>query len=200
VLRPPERIEPPPAGGAAAARLRLGETLAHGKAYGKRAGLEVSEHPMGTFTSAAVSAKGNAFVAGVREPSAVVAKVGPTGKRLWERVLPNKRFETQAGGVLAPTPDDGCVAYFLSYVTPAYGASARLVRLDAAGKVLWDLNFAPEGRPNAPYANDGLELQPDGSVLLKGIVVVSKGVEVPWTAVVSAEGKLVSSQPPVAAP
>jgi hypothetical protein len=200
VLRPPERITPPAPGSDAAARLKLGETLAHAKAHGKRAGLELSEHPMGTFTFAAVSAKGNGFVAGVREPSAVVAKVGPSGKKLWERVLPDKRFQTQAGGVLTPTPDDGCVAYFLSYVTPAYGASARLVRLDAAGKILWDLNFTPEGKPNAPYANDGLELRPDGSVLLKGIVVVSKGVEKPWTAVVSAGGKLVSSDPPVAAP
>jgi len=155
---------------------------------------------MGKFNPAAVSEKGNGFVAGVREPSAVIAKVGPTGKRLWERVLPNKRFETQAGGVLTPTPDDGCVAYFLSYVTPAYGASARLVRLDAAGKILWDLNFTPEGNPNAPYANDGLTLRPDGSVELKGVVVQSKGVEKPWTAVVSAGGKLLSSEPPVAAP
>jgi hypothetical protein len=155
---------------------------------------------MGAFTSAAVSARGNAFIAGVREPSAVVAKVGPGGKRLWERVLPDKRFEVQAGGVLAPTADDGCVAYFLSYVTPAHGASARLVRLDAAGKVLWDLNFAPEGTPSAPYANDGLELRPDGSVLLTGIVVVSKGVEKPWTAVVGPDGKLLSSEPPVAPP
>jgi hypothetical protein len=200
VMQPPARITPPAAGSDAAARLKRGETLAHAKAYGKAAGLEVSEHPMGTFSHAAVSAKGNGFVAGVREPSAVVAKVGPTGKRLWERVLPNKRFQTQAGGVLAPTADDGCVAYFLSYVTPAYGASARLVRLDPAGKVLWDLNFVPEGNPNAPYANDGLEVRPDGSVLLKGIVVVSKGVEKPWTAVVSAAGKLVSSEPPVASP
>lgn len=200
VYRPPETIAPPAAGSTAAARLRLGETLAAAKAYGKQTGLEVSEHPMGTFTYAAVSAKGNGFVAGVREPSAVVAKVGPAGKRLWERVLPDKRFATQAGGVLAPTPDDGCVAYFLSYVTPAYGASARLVRLDAAGKVLWDLNFAPEGTPNAPYANDGLELRPDGSVSLKGSVVLSKGIEKPWTAVVSAAGRLVSSDPPVALP
>jgi hypothetical protein len=200
VLRPPEQIAPPATGSEAAARLARGETLAHGQAYGKRSGIELSEHPMGQFRSAALSEKGNAFIAGVREPSAVIAKVGPSGKRLWERVLPDKRFKEQAGGVLAPTADDGCVAYFLSYRNPAADPSARLVRLDRNGKVLWDLNFAGDGAPNSPYANDGLELQPDGSVVLKGIVRVSRGVEQPWTAVVSAEGRLVSSQPPVAPP
>lgn len=200
VLRPPERIAPPAPGSDAAARLRLGETLALGKDHARRVGIERSEHPMGAFTSAAVSAGGSALVAGVRRAAAVVAKVGPDGQRRWERVLPAKRFEEQAGGVLAPTADDGCVAYFLSYLTPGHGVSARLVRLDAAGEVLWDLNFAPEGTPNAPYANDGLELRPDGSVLLRGIVVVSKGVERPWTAVVGPDGKLRSSEPPVAPP
>ncbi len=201
VLRPPERITPPSTGSEAAARLARGETLANGQAYAKGSGIELSEHPMGQFRSAALSEKGEAFVAGVRgENSAVIAKVGPSGKRLWERVLPNKRFKEQAGGVLAPTTDDGCVAYFLSYTNPAANPSARLVRLDAKGKILWDLNFAGDGAPNSPYANDGLELRPDGSVLLKGIVRVSRGVEQPWTAVVSAGGKLVSSQPPVAPP
>jgi hypothetical protein len=200
VLRPPERIAPPSPGSEAEARLRLGETLAHGKEYGRRSGIELSEHPMGQFRSAAVSGKGNAFVAGVRGASAVVAKVSASGKRLWERTLPNKRFKEQAGGVLSPTADDGCVAYFLSYLHPAHDPSARLVRLDRDGKVLWDLNFPGEGAANAPYANDGLELRSDGSVLLKGIVRVSRGVERPWTGVVSAGGKLVSSQPPVAPP
>ena len=200
VLQPPARVAAPAAGSEAAARLARGETLAAAMAYGKGSGLELSEHPMGQSRAAAVSEKGNGFVAGVRRASAVVAKVGPSGKRLWDRTLPNKRFQEQAGGTLIPTPDDGCVAYFLSYVTPAFGASARLVRLDATGKVLWDLNFTPEGNPNAPYANDGLELRPDGSVLLKGIVRVSREVEKPWTAVVSGAGKLVSSDPPVAAP
>jgi hypothetical protein len=200
VLRPPERISPPATGSDAAARLARGETLARGQAYGKGAGIELSEHPMGQFRSAALSEKGNAFIAGVREPSAVIAKVGPSGKRLWERTLPDKKFKEQAGGVLAPTTDDGCVAYFLSYANPAADPSARLVRLDARGKILWDLNFTGGGAPSSPYANDGLELRPDGSVLLKGIVRVSRGVEQPWTAVVSAAGKLVSSEPPVAAP
>lgn len=200
VLRPPERIEPPAAGGEAAARLARGETLAHGQEYGKRTGIELSEHPMGQFRSAALSGQGNALVAGVRGTSAVIAKVGPSGKRLWERTLPDKRFKEQAGGVLAPTADDGCVAYFLSYLHPAHDPSARLVRLDRDGKILWDLNFPGGGAANAPYANDGLELRPDGSVLLKGIVRVARGVERPWTGVVSAGGKLVSSQPPVAPP
>ena len=102
--------------------------------------------------------------------------------------------------VLAPTADDGCVAYFLAYVNPGADPNARLVRLDGDGKVLWDLVFTGGGAPNSPYANDGLELLPDGSVRLKGVVVVSKGVEEPWTGVVSPAGKLVSSEPPVAAP
>jgi len=200
VIRPPASVAPPAAGSEAASRLVRGETLAHGQAYGKRTGIELSHHPMGAFRSAALSGRGNALIAGVRDASAVVAKVAPSGKRLWERTLPDMHFKEQAGGVLAPTADDGCVAYFLSYLNPAANPSARLVRLDGSGKILWDLSFAGSGAANAPYANDGLELRPDGAVVLKGIVRVSKGVEQPWTGVVSAAGELISSEPPVAPP
>jgi hypothetical protein len=200
VYRPPERIEPPASGSAQAARLKAGETIAAGKAYGKQSGIELSDFPMGAFTSAALTPKGNALVAGARNATAVVAKVGPNGRRLWERVLPNGRFQELAGGVLGATADEGCVAYWLAYAHPGADPNARLARLDANGKVLWDLVFAGGGAPDAPYANDGLELLPDGSVRLRGVVEVSKGVQKPWTAVVSAAGKLVSSEPPVAPP
>lgn len=155
---------------------------------------------MGQFRSAALTPKASAVVAGVRGVSAVVAKVGPSGKVQWERTLPDKHFKEQAGGVLAPTADDGCVVYYLSYVHPGADPNARLVRLDGGGKVLWDLVFTGGGAPDSPYANDGLELLPDGSVRLRGVVVVSRGVEKPWTAVVSPSGRLVSSEPLVAAP
>ena len=86
--------------------------------------------------------------------------------------VPDKRFKEQAGGVLAPTYDDGCVAYFLSYVNPAANPHARL---DAGGRILWDLSFTGGGAPNSPYANDGLALRPDGSVELKARLLEARG-------------------------
>ncbi len=59
--------------------------------------------------------------------------------------------------MLAPTAEDGCVAYFLSSLNPAGEPNARLVRLDGDGKILWDLVFTGGGAPNSPYVNDGLE-------------------------------------------
>ncbi len=137
----------PAAGSDAAARLTLGETLARGKEYGRRFGVELSDRPLGEFRSAAVSAMGNAFIAGVRDERAIVAKLDASGKRLCERTLPDRQFKEHAGGVLAPTANDGCVAYFLSYVHPGH-----------------------------------------------------IGVERPWSAVMSAEGKLTANLPSGASP
>ncbi len=124
----------------------------------------------------------------------VVIKLSPSGKLLWKAVLTKKGFLDYEGGSLAPTPDGGCVAFILSYVHPARGASTRLVRLKSSGDKAWDYHFRGQGRLNTPFA-DSLQLLASGATSIQGHIYLTKGSLTRWSAEVDSTGKVTSEQP-----
>jgi hypothetical protein len=124
----------------------------------------------------------------------VVVRLDPKGKARWERVLVKPGFFDYEGGGVAATPDGGCVTNILSYVHPGRYPVTRLVKLDAAGKTLWDHQFRGDGGPETPLG-DRFELLPDGSVAITGrYYYANKEKPHAWKAVVNPNGKVVSGE------
>jgi hypothetical protein len=121
----------------------------------------------------------------------VVVRLDPAGKKRWEVSLAKPGFEEQTGARVAATADGGCVAQLYSYVRAGRYPNTRLVKLDAEGKTLWELQFRGGGELDTPLA-DRVELLPDGSISLAGRIYPAKNVEKKWTAVVSGAGKVLS--------
>jgi hypothetical protein len=121
----------------------------------------------------------------------VVMRLDPAGKKRWEVSLAKPGFEEHTGARVAATADGGCVAQVYSYARASGSPNTRLVKLDAKGKTLWELQFRGGGGLDTPLA-DRVELLPDGSISLAGRIYPAKDVEKKWTAVVSGAGKLLS--------
>jgi hypothetical protein len=202
VHRLPENIKPNEPGSSVAKRLELAETIANGKLYANRNGIELnpSQYDMGKATSVTISSDKNVIVTGSRwigeeTSEQVITKLTRSGEKIWEAKLPTVKLAISSSGMHIPTPDGGCVVYFMYYHTPNSYGIGRIAKIDGNGKVVYDTQFSYLPNANATYMTKGMELLSDGSVKVIGeIYLTPDGASIPWTGTVSTEGKLVKSE------
>jgi hypothetical protein len=127
---------------------------------------------------------------GVSKP--VVAKLDADGKKKWERPYPHVGF-LDYEGASAIEVSDGFIVYILSYVHPARGSVARLLRLSPKGDKVWDTRLRGNGREGTPFPQNvrlvGSELLLDGHIY-KDASDTAYG----WRGSVSLEGKVLSDE------
>lgn len=202
IHRLPQDIKPNEPGSSVAKRLELAETIASGKLYADRNGIELNpaHYDMGKATSVTISTDNNVMVTGSRWIDAgtseqVITKLTRSGDKIWEARLPTVKEAISSPGMHIPTPDGGCVVYFMYYHHPKSYGIGRLARIAGNGKVVYDTQFIYSPNPNATYMTKGMELLKDGSVKILGeIYPTSAGASLPWIGTVSPEGKLVKSE------
>jgi hypothetical protein len=201
IHRLPEDIKPNEPGSPLAKRLELAETIANGKLYAGRNGIELNppQYDMGEATSVTISSDRNVIVTGSRyiddgTSEEVITKLTRSGEKIWEAKLPTVKEAISSSGMHIPTPDGGCVVYFMYYHTPKSYGIGRLARVDGSGKVIYDTKFSYLPNPNATYMTRGMELLNDGSVKVYGEIYPKPDVGLPWTGTVSPAGKLVKSE------
>ena len=198
----PKNVKPNEPGSSMANRLELAETIANGKLYAGRNGIELNppQYDQGKATSVTITSDKNVIVTGSRwiddETSEdVITKLTRSGEKIWEAKLPTVKKAISSPGMHIPAPDGGCVVYFMYYHTPKSFGIGRLASVDGNGKVIYDTQFSYSPNPNATYMTKGMELLKDGSVKIYGeIYPTPDGASLPWTGTVSPEGKLVKSE------
>jgi len=202
IHRLPENIKPNEPGSPLAKRLELAETIANGKLYAARYGIELNppQYDNGKATSVTIASDKNVIVTGSRwiddkTSEEVITKLTSSGEKIWEAKLPTVKEAISSSGMHIPTPDGGCVVYFMYYHVPKSYGIGRLARTNGNGKVVYDTKFSYLPNVNATYMTKGMELLKDGSVKIYGeIYPTPDGASVPWTGIVSPEGKLVKSE------
>lgn len=202
IHRLPENIKPNEPGSSVAKKLELAETIANGKLYADRNEIELNppQYDMGKATSVTISADNKVIVTGSRSigdetSEEVITKLTRGGEKIWEAKLPTVKEAISSAGMHIPTPDGGCVVYFMYYHHQKSYGIGRLARIDGNGKVIYDTKFSYQPNPNATYMTKGMELLKDGSVKIYGeIFPTGKDPGLPWTGTVSPEGKLVKSE------
>ncbi|XXF78969.1 hypothetical protein P2318_04215 [Myxococcaceae bacterium GXIMD 01537] len=191
------------------------DPVAHVSTHVERLGLSLYSYQLqyvgnteGYFAPIVASERGDSFVigthSGLREDAPFQAGksypyalwVDGKGKVVWQRSLRSgKTFLEYEGGSAVATPDEAFIAFFLCYVNPGSGPSARLVKLDRKGKVLWEWTSLSGAQARIP---DRLQLLPSGRVLMTGHVGASG---TPWVGELDARsGKLLRDDvgsPPV---
>jgi len=202
IHRLPENIKPNEPGSSTAKRLELAETVANGKLYADRNGIELNppQYDMGKATSVTIAADKNVIVTGSRwigdeTSEEVITKLTRSGAKIWEAKLPTVKEAISSPGMHIPTPDGGCAVYFMYYHHPKSYGIGRLALINGTGKVIYDTQFNYQPNPNATYMTKGMELQRDGSLKIYGeIYPTGDGAGRPWTGTVSPQGKLVKSE------
>jgi hypothetical protein len=202
IHRLPENIKPNEPGSSVAKRLELAETIANGKLYAGRNGIELNppQHDMGKATSVTIASDNNVIVTGSRwigdeTSEEVIIKLTRSGERIWEAKLPTTKEAISSEGMHISTPDGGCVVYFMYYHHPKSYGIGRLARIDGSGKTIYDTQFSYLPNPNATYMTKGMELLEDRSLKIYGeIYPTPDGAGLPWIGTVSPEGKLVKSE------
>lgn len=205
----PDDVDSPEVAGSAGGDLKIAQGVTIGKQYADKHNIRYVDYkvdPTATFEQFVVAPSGDVFLIGTLSGNTdydykpgrtkpVVARLDPTGKPRWQKVLVKKGFLDYEGGTIAATPDGGCVAQIISYVHPGRAPVTRLVKLDAKGKVLWDHQFRGDGGPKTPLG-DHFELLPDGSVLITGRYYddVNNTQKHDWKAVLDPNGKVVSDE------
>jgi hypothetical protein len=198
----PENVKPNEPGSSVANRLELAETIANGKLYAVRNGIELNppQYDKGKATSVTIMSDKNVIVTGSRwiddeTSEEVITKLTRSGEKIWEAKLPTVKEAISSTGMHIPTPDGGCVVYFMYFHTPKSFGIGRLALIDGIGKVIYDTQFSYLPNPNATYMTKGMELLKDGSVKIYGeIYPTPDGASLLWTGTVSPEGKLVKSE------
>lgn len=202
VHRLPETIKPNEPGSPMSKQLEVAETIADGKLYASRNGIELnpSQYDQGKATSVAITSDQKVIVTGSRwvdgeTSEEVITKLTRSGEKIWDAKLPTVKQAISSSGMHIPTPDGGCVVYFMYYHIPKSYGIGRLARIDGKGKVIYDTKFSYLPNPNATYMTKGMELLKDGFLKICGeIYPTENSASLPWTGTVSPDGKLVKSE------
>lgn len=202
IHRLPSTIKPNDPGSSVAKRLERAETIANGKLYAGRNGIELNprQYDMGNATSVTITSDENVMVTGSRPiddetSEEVITKLTRKGEKIWEAKLPTVKEATSSPGMHIPASDGGCVVYFMYYHHPKSFGIGRLARIDGRGKVIYDTKFTYLPNANATYMTKGMELLQDGSVKIYGeFYPKPEEAGLPWTGIVSPLGKLVKSE------
>ncbi len=205
----PEEVDSPALEGVSDAELKLAQAAVTGQAYADAHKIQYSvnapRNPNETFTQFNTAPNGDILLIGTYSDNSdgewkpgrtrpVVVRVGLNGKKKWERVLTKPGFVDYTGAAVAVTPEGGCIANVMSYVNPGRYPVTRLVKLDAAGKVVWDHQFRGDGTVDSPVG-DKYEFRPDGSVAITGrIALADEKKERRWLGIIDADGKVVTDE------
>src|SRR5205823_9850166 len=116
-----------------------------------------------------------------------------------ERTLDKTGFRDYQGGSAVPTRDGGFVVFVLSYVHASWGAVARFVKLDAAGKQVWERQLRGDGSVNTPFPGSRVQLTPAGTIALKGHIYIDPPGHGDrpthaWSCELGADGKILSDE------
>ncbi|HYG49783.1 MAG TPA: WD40 repeat domain-containing protein [Flavobacteriales bacterium] len=203
IHRLPENIKPNEPGSSTAKRLELAEAIANGAIYANRNNIDLNprQYDMGKATSVTIASDNNVLVTGSRSlgddftAEEVIAKLTRTGEKIWETKLKTVKNAFSSAGMHIPTPDGGCVVYFMYYDKPKSYGIGRLAKIDGEGNVIYDTQFTYQPLANATYMTNGMEMLSDGSVKVYGnIYPTGTDPGIPWTGTVNPEGKLVKSE------
>jgi hypothetical protein len=174
------------------ASLPLPRLAAWGASWGRDQEVSVDEENMkrvgnghGRSASIAVTRDGGALIAGIlsRNGSAVpaVVRADASGARRWLTALPDAQFVSHEGASVLAVPD-GAIVVSAGYPDPSWKPTARVIRLDDAGKVRWQWLGRGKDRYKIPIVVTA-ELTPGGTVHLRGYVqLVADGDVHGWTA------------------
>ncbi|HWA35648.1 MAG TPA: hypothetical protein VG737_16010 [Cyclobacteriaceae bacterium] len=202
IHRLPENIRPNEPGSPLARRLELAETIANGKLYAERNGIELNppQYDMGKATSVTISSDNNVIVTGShwldeKTSEETIVKLTRAGDKIWETKLATVKDAISSAGMHMPAPDGGCVLYFMYYHIPKSLGIGRLARIDGSGKLIYDTQFTHLPNPNATYMTKGMELKADGSVKIIGEIYPNPDAAgIPWIGTVNPQGKLIKSE------
>ena len=202
IHRLPEEIKANEPGSSVAIRLELAETIANGKLYANKNEIELNpvQYDMGSATSVTISSDKNIIVTGSRyigdeTSELVITKLTRSGEKIWETKLPTLPEAICSPGMHIPTPDGGCVVYFMYYHHPKSFGIGRVAKIDGAGKVIYDTQFTYLPNSDATYMTKNMELLEDGSVKIYGEIYPDpEGVSLPWVGTLNREGVLVKSE------
>jgi hypothetical protein len=133
--------------------------------------------------------KGGKYEIGKSRP--VVIKLDRAGSVVWEQAFTKKGFLDHEGGS-AIEVDDGFVIYIQSYVHPARGSVARLLKLDPKGALVWERQLRGDGGPHTPFPQS-VQLTRRGTFVMTGHIYLDKSERAyGWDGEVAADGKLLS--------
>jgi WD40 repeat protein len=192
-----DSIHPLDPGSPGAQKLALAETIANGKLYANRTHLELTppRYIKGEARSVSIASDGNLIITGKRDVEHLtwalfISKITPEGEMIWETKLRGKKISDTSAGMHLPSPDGGCVVYSMYYSHERSIGQSRLSRISGTGKIIYDKLFVGRPNPNAIYIDpQEMEIQPDGSVILKGKKYLSEREHFSWTGLMSPEGE-----------
>jgi hypothetical protein len=122
----------------------------------------------------------------------VVAKLDARGTLVWENAYRKAGF-MDFEGASAIEVDGEYIVYIQSYVHPARGSVARLVRLKPNGSVVWDAQFRGDGGAHTPHPQQ-VRLH-DGKLELEGHIYQDKSdTAYGWTGTMSLEGQVLTDE------
>ncbi len=116
----------------------------------------------------------------------------------WEIVYEAKGYAAYEGGQVIEDDEGHVVAFVPSYPDPGWLPQYRIVELDAAGAIVWELKLPRDKFKNSPQIHLG-RLAADGSLALRGHTYQGKPGKtdrpsLQWTATITADGKLTDEQ------
>jgi len=202
IHRLPENIKANEPGSSTAMRLELAETIANGKLYAAKNNIELNpaQYDLGNTTSVTISSDNLVLVTGCRylddeTSEQVILKLTRSGEKIWETTLPTVQDAFSSPGMHIPTPDGGCIVYFMYYHHPKSLGIGRVAKIDGTGKVIYDTQFVHQPNPNSTYMTKGMELQEDGTLKIFGEIFPDANAPgIPWVGTLSVEGVLVKSE------
>ncbi len=178
----PEYIGPAKPGSPRAIALAKAESIAKAKQYMKDRKSEFTKEKYIPENLEAVSfaTDGNVIISAERyladrTTATYVAKLSPSGKRVWETKIPGKEGATSSPGCHYTTKDGGCIVFTRYYHKWGSFGCSRITRIDGAGKIIYDYKFIREPNPGHKDVDwEKVILEPDGSLKLEGLSFVER--------------------------
>jgi len=102
----------------------------------------------------------------------VVVKLDAAGKPEWERSFEKAGFDAYGAGLAGEAPDGGYLVWIPSYDLATWGFSARFLKLDREGKVLWERPLPVTGSSGRSPEVEKVRLGERGTLLIRGFAYV----------------------------
>jgi hypothetical protein len=203
VYEVPEILDSPKPAESSDTELKLSRGIVLAQEYADKHGIEIAGKE-GVFSSdrtfhSMVITKDRIYFTGttgssdvykpyVTKPVAVC--LDKSGKLLWKTVLDKKGFMEHVGASLALDEKGNCVVFIISYYHSGNYGVGRFVKLNPAGKVLWQVQLRGKGNYNTPLADDKRILK-NGNIAIKGRIDLNMNVKHCWTGEISKDGKVI---------
>ncbi len=183
------------------AELTIARGIVTAKRFASRQAIDIpgKEEKLGdpdkAFASIIVQPKGDIYFTGTagegKRP--VVVRISQKGKLKWKRNLSIRGgVKEYVGARIAIMPDGRIIAHVFDYYHPGGYPESRLVMLSAKGKKVWQHPLGGKGGPGSRLPNT-FDLR-GSDIIMTGRMYRGKSVEVPWSMVLGADGKVVSEK------